>query len=114
MQNCLVLKNGLLIWVTQFECDQINARLEDGLRFFQLDRIKQTFNIDVVSNLGVHSMFYDAKVKGAEFRFTPTAVVAKLADSEAIWQGQNWKATRDQFDTTMTFDELIASQTVNA
>jgi len=107
-----MLKAGLAIWITQTECDQINVELSEGARFFSLTRIKQTFNIDVVSNLGVHSMFNDPKVKGAEFRFTNNSVVAKLADSEAIWQGQNWKPTKDQFDKAMSFDDLIDEQTV--
>ena len=112
MYNSLSLKSGLQIWITQEECAAINANLADSLRFFFIPRIKQTFNVDVVSNLGIHSMFYDAKVKGADFKFTPTAVVAKLKDYEAIWQGQNWKMTKDQYESAMSFDDLIASQTV--
>lgn len=112
MQNSLNFKSGLKIWVTQDEFDVINHSLVAGDRFVSLPRIKQTFNIDTISNLGIDDLFYDEKVRGAEFRFTPSSVVAKLGDMEFVYQGNSWNTTRCQFEKGMTFDELIASQTI--
>lgn len=113
MQNSLTFKSGLNIFITQQECADINSALIAGNRFIPLPRIKQNFNIDMIANVGINDLFTDPKVAGADFRFTSNTIVAKLADREAYNQGKGWKPCRDQFDAALTFDQLIASQTVN-
>jgi hypothetical protein len=107
-----VLKSGLTLWVSKRECDDLNAALLNGDRFIKIPRLQQTINIDMVAMLGVNDLFTDPKVAGAEFKFTPTSVVVKIGDAEAIYQGKGWKPTRDQFDKAMTFDDLLASQAI--
>ena len=112
MQQSLVLKSGLTLWVSQSECDDLNTALLNGDRFIQIPRLQMTINIDQVAMLGVNDLFTDPKVAGAEFKFTPTSVVAKVGDAEAIYQGKGWKPTRDQFEKAMSFEDLLASQAI--
>lgn len=114
MQNSIVLKNGAIIWVTQDECDNINSELLANNNFVELPRVKKTYSASTISEIGINNIFLVPKVAGAAFKFQQQGVIALLPDgTELSYHGEQWKkALQGEYAAAMTFDELIAANTL--
>jgi len=107
MYNSLVLKSGLVIWLTTEEANSINQSLLNGDKFFELTRLGQTYNSDQVYYVGFNQIFFNPKVKGGEFRFAPNTVYAKKGENEYAFRGDSWKIEKGIFKTGLSFEEII-------
>lgn len=117
LYNAIVFKTGLVIWITQAEADFINHSLLTGERFVLIARFRQTHNVDSFSYMGIHSAFLHSTVRADGFivKFAATGMVATDADgTNYVWKGnsEGWVSTPDTLPPAVSFEDLIASQTI--
>ena len=111
MFNSLNFFNGTMIWVTQDEATALSPQLLGGAPYVKIDRIQKTFNASGIHDVGVNSVFNDPLVAGGDFHFAYNGLWAKLGDKEYAWN-KGWKLQRGSFSNGMSFDDYIASTTI--
>jgi hypothetical protein len=114
MQNSIVLKNGAIIWITPDEYAAINTSLLANSLFINLPRMQKTFSTSTIAEVGVPNLMLNPKVIGAEFKFEQQAVIALIEGGQQLaYRGEQWLICKQgTYEAAMTFDELIAANTV--
>lgn len=110
MYNSIQFVNGNNIWVTQDEADAMSQQLLDGKMFVKLDRLKKTFNMGTIANIGPSQIFFDPQVQGATFSFSFYTVFAQLPDGSQMRWDKGWKMARGDFALGVPFDDFIKTQ----
>ena|SRR5260221_14340741 len=112
MYNSVVFTSGMTIFITPQESAYINNKLLNGEKFFDIPRLNQTFNSSTVYYVGINSIFNEDKVRGSDFAFTQTSVVAKTKDGIEYQYTKGWKKTKDMFATAFSFSDYMKAQTI--